>query len=116
MTPDALLDIHEAKTFPPNRHTPFTNTVIVRNNPSIFRIAREIEEGERESDAVIVLLDACALRHHVRDAVRTLLETTELPVYTAPMGKAVVSEGMARHGGVRFRVSHLFRSWTVVYG
>ncbi|KAI0716711.1 hypothetical protein C8Q76DRAFT_725299 [Earliella scabrosa] len=54
MTPDALLDIHEAKTFPPNRHTPFTNTVIVRNNPSIFRIAREIEEGERESDTVIV--------------------------------------------------------------
>ncbi|KAI0760382.1 hypothetical protein C8Q74DRAFT_223394 [Fomes fomentarius] len=54
MTPDALLDLHNSKTFPPNIHTPYTNTVVVRNNPSIFRIAREIENGERESDALVV--------------------------------------------------------------
>ncbi|TFK83080.1 hypothetical protein K466DRAFT_555648 [Polyporus arcularius HHB13444] len=53
MTPDALLDIHESKTFPPNRHTPFANTVVVRNNPSIFRIAREIERGEKDHALVV---------------------------------------------------------------
>ncbi|KAI0754401.1 hypothetical protein C8Q80DRAFT_366282 [Daedaleopsis nitida] len=54
MTPDALLDLHESKTFSPNRHTPYSNTVIVRNNPSMFRVAREIELGERDNDAVVV--------------------------------------------------------------
>ncbi|TBU58584.1 hypothetical protein BD310DRAFT_926900 [Dichomitus squalens] len=53
MTPDALLDLHNSKTFPPSRHTPYANTVVVRNNPSIFRVAREIEEGQRE-EAVVV--------------------------------------------------------------
>ena len=53
MTPDALLDLHESKTFPPSRHTRYSNTVIVRNNPSIFRVAREIEEGERDETVVV---------------------------------------------------------------
>ena len=48
-----LLDVHNSKTFPPSRHTPYANTVVVRNNPSIFRIAREIEEGQRD-EAVVV--------------------------------------------------------------
>ncbi|KAI0370530.1 hypothetical protein BV20DRAFT_966425 [Pilatotrama ljubarskyi] len=54
MSHDVLLDTHQGKTFPPNKHTPFANTVIVRNNPSIFRIAREIEKGEKEKDEVFV--------------------------------------------------------------
>lgn len=55
MSHDVLLDTHESKTFPPNKHSPYANTVIVRNNPSMFRIAREIEKGEKERDDMFVV-------------------------------------------------------------
>lgn len=48
MQHDPLLDTHESKTFPPTKDSPYTNTVVVRNNPSIFRIARELQEKEDE--------------------------------------------------------------------
>ncbi|KAI0763045.1 hypothetical protein BD413DRAFT_584453 [Trametes elegans] len=54
MNHDALLDTHNGKTFPPNKHTPYANTVIVRNNPSIFRLAREIEQGTKSSGEVLL--------------------------------------------------------------
>ncbi|OSC97769.1 hypothetical protein PYCCODRAFT_1102690 [Trametes coccinea BRFM310] len=51
MNNDALLDTKHSATFPPNKHTPYTNSVIVRNNdPSIFRVAREIENGEKSGE------------------------------------------------------------------
>ncbi|KAH9899226.1 hypothetical protein C8Q73DRAFT_311010 [Cubamyces lactineus] len=55
MKHDALLDTHHTQTFPPNKHTPFTNTVTVRNNdPSIFRIANELDNGEKSSGDMFI--------------------------------------------------------------
>ncbi|KAI8976574.1 hypothetical protein BD414DRAFT_158126 [Trametes punicea] len=55
MNHDALLDTQHSETFPANKHCPYTNTVIVRNNdPSIFRIAREIENDEKDSGEMFV--------------------------------------------------------------
>ena len=53
MTPDVLLDTHKSRTFEPNKHTPHRNTVIIRNNPPIFPLARQVEEGIQE-DTVFV--------------------------------------------------------------
>ena len=52
---------------------------------------------------VVVLVDACAIRHHVRDELRMFLETTGFPVYAAPMGKTLVDENYERYGGASYR-------------
>ncbi|KAI0631212.1 hypothetical protein C8Q77DRAFT_1062100 [Trametes polyzona] len=55
MAHDPLLDTHESKTFPPSKHSPYTNTVIVRNNPSFFRIAREIAKNDKDRDEMFLV-------------------------------------------------------------
>ncbi|CDO70553.1 hypothetical protein BN946_scf184579.g9 [Trametes cinnabarina] len=54
MKHDPLLDTQHSETFPPNKYTPFANTVTVRNNdPSIFRIAREIGKSESSGEMFV---------------------------------------------------------------
>src|SRR5258705_4192207 len=49
---------------------------------------------------VVVLVDACAIRHDVRKELRELLEVTKFPVYATPMGKTAIVEDYERYGGV----------------
>ncbi|KAK2465234.1 hypothetical protein APHAL10511_002588 [Amanita phalloides] len=49
---------------------------------------------------VVVLVDACAVRHDVREELRDLLKVTKFPVYAAPMGKTAVDEDYERYGGI----------------
>ena len=49
---------------------------------------------------VVVLVDACVIRHNVRKEVVDLLDKTGLPVYAAPMGKTAIDENDKRYGGV----------------
>jgi len=49
---------------------------------------------------VVILVDACAIRHDVREEVNELARKTGFPVYSAPMGKTVVSESYERYGGI----------------
>ena len=53
MTPDPLLDTHETMTFPVTKNNPYPSTVVIRNNPSILRLAREVEEGSRQEAFVV---------------------------------------------------------------
>lgn len=55
--------------------------------------------GEAESN-IVILVDACVVRHDVQDEVRDLATATRFPVYAAPMGKTAISEEYDRHGGV----------------
>jgi pyruvate decarboxylase len=56
---------------------------------------------------MVVLVDACAIRHDAKDEVKELLLKTRYPVYAAPMGKTVVSENYERYGGVsKYSISH----------
>lgn len=48
----------------------------------------------------IILVDACAIRHHVLDEVNDLIETSGLPTFVAPMGKGAVDETHRNFGGV----------------
>ncbi|KAH8108688.1 pyruvate decarboxylase [Phellopilus nigrolimitatus] len=54
---------------------------------------------EAQGDAVI-LVDACAIRHHVIEETRELVERSGFPVFSAPMGKGTVWEGHDRYGGI----------------
>ncbi|KAI5123447.1 hypothetical protein M0805_008819 [Coniferiporia weirii] len=60
----------------------------------IMRLMKEAQE-----DAVI-LVDACAVRHHVIEETRELVKRTGFPVFSAPMGKGTVWESYDRYGGI----------------
>ncbi|KDQ62391.1 hypothetical protein JAAARDRAFT_30294 [Jaapia argillacea MUCL 33604] len=55
---------------------------------------------ETAGQDVVILVDACAGRHHVKAELKDLLTKTHFPVYAAPMGKSVVSESYDRYGGI----------------
>ena len=48
----------------------------------------------------IILVDACASRHHVLDEVHELVQKSGLPTFVAPMGKGAVDETLPNYGGV----------------
>jgi pyruvate decarboxylase len=55
---------------------------------------------EQASSDAVVLLDACTIRHGVREETKAFVEQTKLPVFAAPMGKSAISEQYDRYGGV----------------
>ncbi|KZP33569.1 pyruvate decarboxylase [Athelia psychrophila] len=86
---------------------PLTPTV-VPNDPEtekfvleeIAKLAKVAEESDDGKDGVVILVDACAIRHGVRDEVKELAEKTGFPVYAAPMGKTAIDEDWERYGGI----------------
>jgi len=55
--------------------------------------------GEAESN-IIILVDACVIRHDAQDEVKDLVTATRFPVFSSPMGKTAVSEEYDRYGGI----------------
>jgi pyruvate decarboxylase len=74
------------------------------NDPEVeaFVLDEIVKLVEAAEDDVVILVDACAIRHDVRAEVNELIVKTGFPVYSAPMGKTVVSENYERYGGVCF--------------
>lgn len=50
-------------------------------------------EMVRAAKNPIIIVDACASRHDCKPEVKKLVETTQFPVYTTPLGKGAVDEG-----------------------
>jgi pyruvate decarboxylase len=55
---------------------------------------------EKAEGSVVLLVDACAVRHHVIEETREFAKKTGFPVYSTPMGKGAVNEDYERYGGV----------------
>lgn len=72
----------------------------------IAKLAKVAHESDGGKDGVVILVDACAIRHGVRDEVKELCEKTGFPVYSAPMGKTAIDENYERYGGVRVSSVH----------
>lgn len=60
-------------------------------------IMKLIHEAEKD---IVIIVDACVVRHNVKKEVKELAEKTGFPVFAAPMGKTAVSEQYERYGGV----------------
>ncbi|KIK07962.1 hypothetical protein K443DRAFT_128744 [Laccaria amethystina LaAM-08-1] len=60
-------------------------------------IAERVKEAEGD---VVVIVDACVIRHDVRKEVLDLLKETGFPVYATPMGKTAINEDHERYGGI----------------
>ncbi|KAI3403498.1 PDC1 [Candida oxycetoniae] len=48
----------------------------------------------------VILVDACASRHNCKSEVAALVDATQFPVFTTPMGKSGINESHPRFGGV----------------
>ena len=48
----------------------------------------------------VVLVDACAIRHHALDETHAFIKASGLPAFVAPMGKSGLDETIATYGGV----------------
>jgi len=55
---------------------------------------------EKAGHEVVILVDACTIRHDVQEEVWELIQRTGFPVYSAPMGKTAIPEDYERYGGV----------------
>jgi pyruvate decarboxylase len=65
---------------------------------SIYRLVKEAD-GD-----VVVLIDACCIRHRIKKELREFLDKTQFPAYAAPMGKTAIDEDYLRYGGVCCRL------------
>ncbi len=65
-----------------------------------FVLDEIIKLVEAAQNDVIILVDACGIRHGVRHEVEELVHRTGFPVYAAPMGKTLIDESYHRYGGV----------------
>ncbi|TFL02421.1 thiamine diphosphate-binding protein [Pterulicium gracile] len=63
----------------------------------IDEIAQLVEKAQ---GSVVILVDACAKRHHCQHEVALLAKKTGFPVFSSPMGKTAVSETYERYGGI----------------
>ncbi|KAG1743333.1 thiamine diphosphate-binding protein [Suillus paluster] len=72
------------------------------NDPDIenYVLDEIMELVDNAEQDIVVLVDACAIRHDVRQEVNDLLVKTQFPVYAAPMGKTAVNEEHERYGGM----------------
>ena len=75
------------------------------NDPEIeASVIESIHKLVKEAGCdVVVLVDACTIRHRIKKEMREFLDKTQFPVYAAPMGKTAIDEGHPRYGGVRCR-------------
>jgi TPP-dependent 2-oxoacid decarboxylase len=67
---------------------------------------------EKAGPEVIILVDACTIRHDVKEEVWDLIQRTGFPVYSTPMGKTAVPEDYERYGGVGYLCLLLLRLGT----
>lgn len=63
-------------------------------------VVKEVLELLHKARRPIILADACASRHGVVKEVQELVDKTNMPAFTTPMGKSVVDESHGRFGGV----------------
>jgi pyruvate decarboxylase len=64
---------------------------------------------------VIVLVDACVVRHGVRKEVVDFLRETGFPVYATPMGKTAIDENDKRYGGVQIIPQSKLRIYSLTF-
>ena len=65
----------------------------------IVRLVEEAAQGEEKGE-VVVLVDVCTVRHHVKQEVEELVKKVKFPVFATPMGKTAVDESNENYGGV----------------
>ncbi|KAI5954987.1 PDC1 [Candida jiufengensis] len=72
-----------------------------KNDPEAQEeVIETVEKLIKEANNPIILVDACASRHDCKKEVAKLVDLTQFPVFTTPMGKSGINESHPRFGGV----------------
>ncbi|KAI5965892.1 PDC1 [Candida pseudojiufengensis] len=72
-----------------------------KNDPEAQEeVIETVEKLIKESNNPVILVDACASRHDCKKEVAQLVDLTQFPVFTTPMGKSGINESHPRFGGV----------------
>ncbi|CAF0787249.1 unnamed protein product [Adineta steineri] len=91
---DYELDVNPSSIKPLDRSIP-------RNPKDEHQAALEnIIEHAKKSQNIVVIVDACAIRHEMIKKVFTFIERTQLPVYVTPMAKGGIDENHPQFRGV----------------
>lgn len=77
------------------------NLSIARNPKDVHQAALQtVLDLARKSQNIIVIVDACAVRHEMMKSVLEFVERTKLPVYVTPMAKGSINEDHPQFRGV----------------
>ena len=80
---------------------PLSNAPSPNPSPEEEFVLETIQQRVKEAEGdVVVIIDACVMRHRVRTEVKDFLKQTGFPVYATPMGKTAINENYTRYGGV----------------
>ncbi|ODV78223.1 pyruvate decarboxylase [Suhomyces tanzawaensis NRRL Y-17324] len=81
-------------------HTPIDLGLKPNEPEAQHEVVESILHLLRHANNPIVLVDACASRHHCTREVERLVDLTQFPVFTTPMGKSGFNEAHPRFAGV----------------
>lgn len=79
--------------------TPIDLTMPENDKESEDEVVDSILSLIEKAKSPIILVDACASRHDVREETAKLAEVTQAPVFATPMGKSAFDESNPRFGG-----------------
>jgi len=63
-------------------------------------VVKQIVELYKNAEKPVILIDACAVRYGVQDLCKQLVEATNMPFFTSPMGKTALDEQHPNFSGV----------------
>ncbi|GMM53441.1 indolepyruvate decarboxylase 1 [Maudiozyma humilis] len=80
--------------------TPIDMSLKPNNKEAEDEVIKEILEMVKAAKNPIIIADACASRHNVEKETKQLIDITQFPAFSTPLGKGTIDETHPRYGGI----------------
>ncbi|GMM57634.1 hypothetical protein DAKH74_042500 [Maudiozyma humilis] len=80
--------------------TPIDMSLKPNNKEAEDEVIKEILEMVKAAKNPIIIADACASRHNVEKETKQLIDVTQFPAFSTPLGKGTIDETHPRYGGI----------------
>ncbi|KAG0658558.1 Pyruvate decarboxylase 1 [Maudiozyma exigua] len=80
--------------------TPIDLTMKPNHKEAEDEVINEILSMVKASKNPIIIADGCASRHNVETETRQLVDITQFPAFSTPLGKGTIDETHPRYGGI----------------
>ncbi|CCH46209.1 pyruvate decarboxylase [Wickerhamomyces ciferrii] len=80
--------------------TPIDLSLKANDEEAENEVVQTVLELVAKAENPVILVDACASRHSVKEETKALIDATQFPTFVTPMGKGAVDEQHPRFGGV----------------
>ncbi|MCJ1384431.1 hypothetical protein MMC17_007547 [Xylographa soralifera] len=78
---------------------PLTTTLSPNDESLEQKVLQEIRKRLETHESAVIIVDGGAIRHDVLGLTQELVDVTNLPFFTTPMGKGALDEQQPRYGG-----------------